>query len=154
MTLAAWSKVTRNVKLGLRVGANTFRNAALTAKMATTLDHMSGGRAHLGIGGAWFKTEHTAYGIDFGSGFGERLDRLDEAVRIMRGMLNGEGPSGDRAYATTSVRNDPPVRRPVRGANRRRACDATGLRRSADRAGCKSSRRPTSRAARRPNRAR
>lgn len=108
LTLAAWAKVTSDVRLGLMVGANTFRNPALTAKMATTLDHISGGRAVLGIGGAWFETEHTAYGIDFGSGFGERLDRLDEAVVIMRGMLHGEQPSGSRVYAAKNVRNDPP----------------------------------------------
>jgi F420-dependent oxidoreductase-like protein len=107
MTLAAWAKVTRNVRLGLMVGANTFRNPALTAKIATTLDHISGGRAYLGIGGAWFETEHTAYGIDFGSGFGERLNWLDEAVMIMRGMLDGERPSGERFYAAQGVRNDP-----------------------------------------------
>ena len=52
--------------------------------MVTTLDHMSGGRAILGIGGAWFEREHEAYGIDFGSGFGERLDWLDEAVELMQ----------------------------------------------------------------------
>ena len=61
------------------VGANTFRNPGLTAKLATTLDHLSGGRAVLGLGGAWFDREHEAFGIDFGSGFGERLDRLDES---------------------------------------------------------------------------
>ncbi len=108
LTLAGWAHVTRRVSLGLMVGANTFRNPALVAKMATTLDHMSDGRAVLGIGGAWFETEHTAFGLDFGSGFGERLDRLDEAVRIMRGMLHGEEPSGERVYAVRSVRNDPP----------------------------------------------
>ena len=53
MTLAAWAKVTSNVRLGLLVGANTFRNPGLVAKEATTLDHLSGGRAVLGIGGAW-----------------------------------------------------------------------------------------------------
>ncbi|MFL5754804.1 MAG: LLM class flavin-dependent oxidoreductase [Chloroflexota bacterium] len=90
MTLAAWAKVTKQARLGLLVGANTFRNPALTAKLAVTLDHISGGRAILGIGGAWFETEHTEYGIDFGSGFGERLDRLDEAVAAIRPMLDGE----------------------------------------------------------------
>ena len=75
---------------GLMVGANTFRNPALVAKMATTLDHISGGRAILGIGGAWFETEHTAFGIEFGGSPGERLRWLDEAARIMRGMLHGE----------------------------------------------------------------
>ena len=109
LTLAAWACRTERVTLGLMVGANTFRNPALVAKMITTLDHMSRGRAVLGIGGAWFETEHVAYGIDFGSGFGERLDRLDEAVAIMRGMLDGTEPSGrGRFYRAKSVRNDPP----------------------------------------------
>ncbi len=109
LTLAGWAAVTERVRLGLMVGANTFRNPALTAKMATTLDHISGGRAILGIGGAWFETEHTAFGIDFGAGFGERLDRLDEAVEIMRGMLHGEQPTArGRFYHAKQVRNDPP----------------------------------------------
>ncbi|MGI8872248.1 MAG: LLM class flavin-dependent oxidoreductase [Candidatus Limnocylindria bacterium] len=112
LTLAAWAQVTRKVTLGLMVGANTFRNPALVAKMATTLDHISGGRAVLGIGGAWFETEHIAYGINFGSGFGERLNWLDEAAMVMRGMLDGSTPSGRRFYAAKSVRNDPP---PVQG---------------------------------------
>ncbi len=109
MTLAGWAGVTSKVTLGLMVGANTFRNPALTAKMATTLDHMSNGRAILGIGGAWFETEHEAYGLEFGSGFGERLDWLDEAVEVMRAMANGEEATarGPR-YATKHVRNDPP----------------------------------------------
>ena len=72
------------------VGANTFRNPGLTAKLATTLDHVSGGRAVLGIGGAWFEREHDAFGIDFGVGVGERLDRLDEAVMLLRRLLDGE----------------------------------------------------------------
>ena len=75
------------------VGANTFREPALTAKMATTLDHISNGRAILGIGGAWFEEEHIAFGIPFGSGFPERLRWLGEALPIMRGMLHGERPT-------------------------------------------------------------
>ncbi len=89
-TLAAWAKVTRRARLGLLVGANTFRNPGLVAKTLTTIDHISGGRAIAGIGGAWFELEHTEHGIDFGSGFGERLDRLDEAVAAMRALLAGE----------------------------------------------------------------
>ena len=88
--LSGWAAVTERVTLGLMVGANTFRNPGLTAKLATTLDHQSNGRAILGIGGAWFEREHDAYGIDFGSGFGERLDRLDESVRLIRRLLDGE----------------------------------------------------------------
>jgi alkanesulfonate monooxygenase SsuD/methylene tetrahydromethanopterin reductase-like flavin-dependent oxidoreductase (luciferase family) len=73
------------------VGANTFRNPGLTAKLATTLDNISQGRAVLGIGGAWFEREHEAFGLaEWGSGFGERLDRLDESVMLLRRLLDGE----------------------------------------------------------------
>jgi len=107
LTLAAWAEATEHARIGLMVGANTFRNPALVAKMATTLDHISNGRAVLGIGGAWFETEHRAYGLEFGGSPGERLRWLEEAVKIMRGMLHGEQPSGERFYATHEVRNDP-----------------------------------------------
>jgi alkanesulfonate monooxygenase SsuD/methylene tetrahydromethanopterin reductase-like flavin-dependent oxidoreductase (luciferase family) len=89
-TLAAWAKVTTRARLGLLVGANTFRNPGLVAKTVTTIDHLSGGRAILGIGGAWFEAEHTAHGIEFGSGHGERLTWMHEAVTAMRGLLDGE----------------------------------------------------------------
>jgi F420-dependent oxidoreductase-like protein len=89
-TLAALAVVTERVRLGLLVAANTFRNPGLTAKLATTVDHLSGGRAVLGLGGGWFEREHDAFGLDFGSGFGERLDRLDESVGLIRRLLDGE----------------------------------------------------------------
>jgi len=89
-TLAAVAAVTERARLGLMVGANTLRNPGLVAKMATTVDHVSGGRAILGIGAGWFEREHTAFGFDFGSGFGERLDRLVEAVPLIRRLLDGE----------------------------------------------------------------
>lgn len=107
LTLAAWAEATSRSRLGLMVGANTFRNPALVAKMATTLDHISGGRAILGIGGAWFETEHTGLGIAFGASPGERLRWLEEAVQIMRGMLHGERPSGKRYYAARDALNLP-----------------------------------------------
>ena len=88
--LMALGAVTSRVRLGLMVGANTFRNPGVTAKLATTLDHVSDGRAILGIGGAWFDREHEAFGIDFGAGVGDRLDHLDEAVMLMRRLLDGE----------------------------------------------------------------
>lgn len=98
--LAALSSVTTRVRLGLMVGANTFRNPGLTAKLATTLDHVSEGRAVLGIGGAWMEREHDAFGIQFGAGFGERLDRLDEAVMLLRRLLDGERVTHEGAYYT------------------------------------------------------
>jgi len=89
-TLAAAAAVTTRARLGLLVSANTFRNPGLTAKLATTLDHISDGRAILGLGGGWFEEEHKAFGLEFGSGFGERLDRLAESVEIVRRLLDGE----------------------------------------------------------------
>jgi F420-dependent oxidoreductase-like protein len=89
-TLAAVAALTERVRLGLLVSANTFRNPGLTAKLETTLDQVSDGRAILGLGGGWFEREHDAFGIDFGSGHGERLDRLDEAVMLIRRLLDGE----------------------------------------------------------------
>ena len=88
-TLAAWAKATERARLGLLVGANTFRNPGIVARMAMTLDHMSDGRAILGIGGAWFGLEHAAHGLEFGSGPGQRLDWLDEATAAMRTLLDG-----------------------------------------------------------------
>lgn len=89
-TLAAVAALTSRARLGHLVAANTFRNPGLTAKLAITLDHISGGRAILGLGAGWFEREHEAYGIEFGSGFGERLDRLAESVEIIRTLLDGE----------------------------------------------------------------
>lgn len=93
--MAGLAPLTSRVRLGLMVGANTFRQPGLTAKLATTLDHVSDGRAVLGIGAAWFEREHEAFGLDFGSSPGERLDRLDESVAIMRRLLDGERVTHD-----------------------------------------------------------
>jgi alkanesulfonate monooxygenase SsuD/methylene tetrahydromethanopterin reductase-like flavin-dependent oxidoreductase (luciferase family) len=89
-TLAAVSSITTRVRLGLLVSSTTFRNPGLIAKLATTFDHQSAGRAVLGLGGGWFEREHDAFGIDFGKGFGERLDRMDEATGVIRRLLDGE----------------------------------------------------------------
>ncbi len=90
LAMGAVAARTSRVRVGLMVGANTFRNPGHTAKLAATLDHVSGGRAVLGLGGAWFAREHEAFGIDFGASIGERLDRLDEAVEVIRRLLDGE----------------------------------------------------------------
>lgn len=109
LTLAAWAKVTSRARLGLLVGANTFRNPGLVAKSVTTLDHMSDGRAILGLGGAWFEYEHMRHGIDFGSGFGQRLDRLDEAVGAVRTVLDGGSVTSpdDGWYDFQDLRQEP-----------------------------------------------
>jgi len=108
LTITAWATATERVRIGLMVGANTFRNPALVAKMATTLDHISNGRAILGIGAAWFEEEHRDFGLEFGSGPPERLRWLAEALPIMRGMLDGAEPTatGPR-YRSQHTRNDP-----------------------------------------------
>ena len=89
LALTALAPLT-TVRLGHLVVANTFRNPGLTAKMAATLDQISGGRFVLGLGGGWFGREHEAFGLDFGSGFGERLDRLEEATDVIERLLAGE----------------------------------------------------------------
>lgn len=107
--LSGLAMATERTRLGLLVGANTFRNPGLTAKLAATLDHISNGRAILGIGGAWFGLEHQAHGMDFGTGFGQRLDWLDEAVGAMRDVLDGKSvtsPPGGR-YAFDDLRHQP-----------------------------------------------
>jgi len=107
--LNAWARETEQTRLGLLVGANTFRNPGLVAKVAATLDHASDGRAILGIGGAWMGPEHLAHGIEFGSGFGQRLDWLDESVGAMRDLLDGKKvtsvPGG--RYAFDHLRHQP-----------------------------------------------
>ena len=111
-TLAAWAKVTKRTRLGLLVGANTFRNPGLVANELTTIDHLSGGRAIAGLGGAWFELEHQAHGIDFGSGFGERLDWLDESVAALRALFAGEAVTsseGGRYAFDELVLLPPPV---------------------------------------------
>jgi alkanesulfonate monooxygenase SsuD/methylene tetrahydromethanopterin reductase-like flavin-dependent oxidoreductase (luciferase family) len=114
MTLAGWTAVTTRATLGLLVGANPFRNPALVVKMITTLDHVCGGRAVLGLGGAWFEREHRDFGFDFGSSTGERLDWLDEAAMIVRSMLDDGEASGRHHYKVSAARNDrPPLQRRI-----------------------------------------
>jgi alkanesulfonate monooxygenase SsuD/methylene tetrahydromethanopterin reductase-like flavin-dependent oxidoreductase (luciferase family) len=110
--LNGWARETEQIRLGLLVGANTFRNPGLVAKMATTLDHASDGRAILGIGGAWMELEHTAHGIEFGTGFGQRLDWLDQSVSAMRRVLDGQSVTSEAGgrYAFDDLRHLP---RPV-----------------------------------------
>ncbi|GAC1663848.1 MAG: hypothetical protein NVS9B8_03400 [Candidatus Limnocylindrales bacterium] len=112
--LTAWARETARVRLGLLVGANTFRNPGLVAKLAATLDHVSDGRAILGLGGAWMDLEHQAHGIEFGSGFGQRLDWMDESVAAIRTLLDGgevtSAPGGH--YAFDHLRHGPPPIQP------------------------------------------
>jgi alkanesulfonate monooxygenase SsuD/methylene tetrahydromethanopterin reductase-like flavin-dependent oxidoreductase (luciferase family) len=110
--VTAWAMATQRVKVGLMVGANTFRNPGLVAKIVTTLDHVSDGRAILGIGGAWFELEHREFGIDFGTSPGQRLDWLDESVGAIRAVTSGEkvtSPAGGRYHFDDLTINPLPV---------------------------------------------
>jgi F420-dependent oxidoreductase-like protein len=96
-TLAALAASTSRVRLATLVTGVTYRNPALVAKIVTTLDVISGGRAILGIGAAWNEAEHRGYGFDFPP-IRERMDRLDEALTICRRMFTEERPSFEGRY--------------------------------------------------------
>src|ERR1700730_4672895 len=91
-TLGALAASTSRVRLATLVTGVTYRNPALLAKLVTTLDVISGGRAVLGIGAAWNESEHRGYGFEFPP-IGERTDRLDEALTICRLMFTQTRPS-------------------------------------------------------------
>lgn len=78
---AAAAAITTRATIGHLVTANTFRNPGLLAKMAATLDHVSGGRAIPGMGAGWFEEEHRAFGLDFGASAGDRILRPDHRRR-------------------------------------------------------------------------
>ena len=82
VVLGALAAAVPDVRLGTMVVGNTYRNPAVLAKMAATLDHVSGGRFTLGLGAGWQENEHAAYGIDFRT-FGWRFDRLEETCRAL-----------------------------------------------------------------------
>ena len=110
--LGALGARTRQAALGTMVTGVTYRNPALLAKIVTTLDIVTSGRAILGIGAAWNDDEHAGYGFDFPSA-GERLDRLEEALQITRAMFTEQAPSFEgRHYRVQQVLNNP---KPIRG---------------------------------------
>ena len=88
--LAALAPLTDTPRVGVLVTAVAFRNPGHVAKLATTLDHITGGRLVLGMGGGHFQREHEAFGYDFGATPGARLDRLDESLGLIRRLLDGE----------------------------------------------------------------
>ncbi len=107
-TLAAWAASTRRVRLGLLVGANTFRNPGVVAKMATTIDHVSGGRSILGLGAGNIEFENVAHGIDPGRTMGQRMDWFEEAIAIVIDLLAGrEVTHKSDKYQFEKVRHAP-----------------------------------------------
>jgi F420-dependent oxidoreductase-like protein len=109
-TLGALAMRTNRVLLGTMVTGVTYRNPAILAKIVTTLDVISKGRAVLGIGAAWNESEHAGYGIEYPP-IGEREDRLEEALTIARAMFTDERPSFEgRHFRIDHALNNP---RPV-----------------------------------------
>lgn len=107
-TISAFAALTERVRIGTLVGANPFRNPGLVAKMAASVDHISGGRFVLGLGAGNREEETQRHGLDPGRSVGERLDWLDQSLTIIGGILAGEEVSfeSDR-YRMDRVRQAP-----------------------------------------------
>jgi F420-dependent oxidoreductase-like protein len=105
--LAALAQHTERVRLSSLVTGNTYRHPTLLAKEITALDHVSGGRATLGIGAGWFELEHDSLGFEFGT-FTDRFEKLEEALQIIVPMLRGETVSLDgKHYRVSDAVNSP-----------------------------------------------
>lgn len=105
--LSALAQHTSTVRLSALVTGNTYRNPTLLAKTITSLDHVSQGRATLGIGAGWFELEHNSLGYDFGT-FTDRFEKLEEALQIIIPMLRGEKVTfSGRHYSVTDAINFP-----------------------------------------------
>jgi F420-dependent oxidoreductase-like protein len=109
-TLAALAAVVPRVRLGPLVTGNTYRHPAVLAKMAATVDHISGGRVVLGLGAGWQENEHRAYGITFDS-LGGRMRRFDEACRVIKALFSNDESSFQGDYY--QLRDAPLVPKPV-----------------------------------------
>jgi F420-dependent oxidoreductase-like protein len=108
---AAMAEATRRVRIGCLVTGNTYRNPALLAKQAVTVDHLSGGRLEFGIGAAWAEIEHQMYGIE---GLDHRVGRLSESLRIIRSLWTEERTNFDGRYYhfKEAIANPKPVQKP------------------------------------------
>jgi alkanesulfonate monooxygenase SsuD/methylene tetrahydromethanopterin reductase-like flavin-dependent oxidoreductase (luciferase family) len=104
--LAALARDTSRLRLGTLVSPVTFRHPVVLAKMAATLDHVSGGRAELGMGAGWLESEHAAFGIPFPSAV-ERVDELEDQLHIITGLWSDEAFSFSGRYALREARFTP-----------------------------------------------
>jgi alkanesulfonate monooxygenase SsuD/methylene tetrahydromethanopterin reductase-like flavin-dependent oxidoreductase (luciferase family) len=105
--LAALAERTEDVDLGPLVGCVTYRNPALLAKMATTVDVLSGGRLRLGLGAGWHGEEHRAYGYEFPD-VNTRIDMLAEALQLLDCMFTEDAPTFEgEHYAIDGAYNEP-----------------------------------------------
>lgn len=110
---AAMAVATKNVRIGCMVTGNTYRHPGMLAKLAVTVDHLSGGRLEFGIGAGWAEREHTMYGLEFGT-FRERFDRLEEALQMIRSLWTAPLTTFDGAHYSLvdAVAEPKPVQRP------------------------------------------
>lgn len=108
MVLSGFVSVTESIRVGCMVSGAAYRNPGLLLKMASTLDHASGGRLVLGIGAGWYEREHVAFGFR-NLEVGQRLDRMEESVIAIRKLLDGESVTMQGGWVRmVEARNDPP----------------------------------------------
>jgi F420-dependent oxidoreductase-like protein len=112
--LAAMAERTRHARIGLNVTGNLYRHPALLAKIAVTVDHLSGGRLEMGIGAGWSEPEFRMLGMEFPERAGERLDRLEEAVRVLRLLWTEPRAAfaGHHYRLTDAIAEPKPIQRP------------------------------------------
>jgi F420-dependent oxidoreductase-like protein len=108
---AAMAVATARVRIGCLVTGNTYRNPALLAKEAVTVDHLSGGRLEFGIGAAWAEIEHQMYGFE---GLDHRVGRLSESLRIIKSLWTEERTNFDGRYyhMKDAIANPKPIQKP------------------------------------------
>jgi len=108
---AAMAEATKRVRIGCLVTGNTYRNPALLAKLAVTVDHLSGGRLEFGIGAAWAEIEHSMYGIE---GLDHRVGRFSESLQIIKSLFTEERTNFDGRYykMTDAISNPKPIQKP------------------------------------------
>jgi alkanesulfonate monooxygenase SsuD/methylene tetrahydromethanopterin reductase-like flavin-dependent oxidoreductase (luciferase family) len=111
--LAGMAALTSHVRIGCSVTGNTYRHPGELAKMAVTVDHLSGGRLEFGIGAAWAENEHTMFGLPFGTA-GDRADRLEEALKIITSLWTEPRTTFDGKHyqLKDAVAEPKPVQRP------------------------------------------
>jgi F420-dependent oxidoreductase-like protein len=108
---AAMAVATKRVRFGCLVTGNTYRHPVVLAKMAVTIDHLSGGRLEFGIGAAWAEIEHTMYGIE---GLDHRVGRLSESLQVIKSLWTKERTNLDGRYykLADAIANPKPFQKP------------------------------------------
>jgi F420-dependent oxidoreductase-like protein len=111
--LAGMAALTKRVRIGCSVTGNTYRHPGVLAKMATTVDHLSGGRLEFGIGAGWAENEHVMLGLPFGTK-GDRADRLEETLKIVTSLWSEPTTtfSGKHYQLKDAIAEPKPVQRP------------------------------------------